>query len=120
MRSDVIDPKESKTTSWLKRFIGRAKKPEMTWPFPLVEGRMFVLTIQAGVEGYHIYVGGRHVTSFAYRTVCCKLYSNIMALALQGVQWQAFCILFILAFNYVGDCFWMIGFSLFFRLLTLV
>ncbi|XXG68354.1 hypothetical protein AAC387_Pa06g1461 [Persea americana] len=68
VRSDVIDPKESKTTSWLRRFIGRAKKPEMTWPFPFVEGRMFVLTIQAGVEGYHIYVGGRHVTSFAYRT----------------------------------------------------
>lgn len=39
----------------------------MTWPFPFVEDRLFVLTIQAGVEGFHIYVGGRHVTSFPYR-----------------------------------------------------
>ena len=68
---------------------------------------MFVLTIQAGVEGYHIYVGGRHVTSFAYRTVCCKLYSNIMTSALQALQCQAFLILFTLALNYVGDRFWM-------------
>ncbi|WOL15708.1 hydroxyproline O-galactosyltransferase GALT2-like [Canna indica] len=66
-RSDTIDSKESRTTSWLRRFIGRAKKPEMMWSFPFVEGRLFVLTIQAGVEGYHIYVGGRHVASFPYR-----------------------------------------------------
>lgn len=39
----------------------------MTWPFPFVEDRLFVLTMQAGVEGFHIYVGGRHVTSFPYR-----------------------------------------------------
>ncbi|XP_068657105.1 hydroxyproline O-galactosyltransferase GALT2 [Aristolochia californica] len=67
-RNDIVDAKESKTTSWLKRFIGRAKKPEMTWPFPFVEGRLFILTIRAGVEGYHIIIGGRHVTSFPYRT----------------------------------------------------
>ncbi|KAJ4778800.1 Galactosyltransferase family protein [Rhynchospora pubera] len=66
-RDDVTDSKESKSTSWLKRFIGRAKKPAVTWPFPFVEGRMFVLTIQAGVEGFHILVGGRHITSFPYR-----------------------------------------------------
>ncbi|KAJ3670757.1 hypothetical protein LUZ60_008183 [Juncus effusus] len=59
---------ESGSTSWLNRFIGRAKKPAMTWPFPLSEDRMFVLTVQAGVEGYHITVGGRHVSSFPYRT----------------------------------------------------
>ncbi|KAL0305457.1 UNVERIFIED_CONTAM: Hydroxyproline O-galactosyltransferase GALT2 [Sesamum radiatum] len=28
---------------------------------------MFVLTIRAGVDGYHINAGGRHVTSFPYR-----------------------------------------------------
>lgn len=67
---DSVDSKETKTTSWLKRFVGRAKKPEMTWPFPFAEGKLFVLTIQAGVEGYHIYVGGRHVSSFPYRMVC--------------------------------------------------
>ncbi|PIN03088.1 Galactosyltransferase [Handroanthus impetiginosus] len=67
MRNDVIDTKESKIFSWFERFIGRAKKPEVTWPFPFREGRMFVLTIRAGVDGYHINAGGRHVTSFAYR-----------------------------------------------------
>lgn len=67
MRNDIIDTKESKIFSWFQRFIGRAKKPEVTWPFPFWEGRMFVLTIRAGVDGYHINVGGRHVTSFPYR-----------------------------------------------------
>ncbi|KAK7303074.1 hypothetical protein RJT34_13973 [Clitoria ternatea] len=68
MWNDIIDPKESKTTSWFKRFIGREQKPEVTWPFPFREGRMFVLTLRAGVDGYHINVGGRHMTSFPYRT----------------------------------------------------
>ncbi|KAK7331414.1 hypothetical protein VNO77_25638 [Canavalia gladiata] len=68
MRNDIVDSKESKTTSWFKRFIGREQKPEVTWPFPFAEGRMFVLTLRAGVDGYHINVGGRHMTSFPYRT----------------------------------------------------
>lgn len=67
MRNDITDTKESKIFSWFERFIGRAKKPEVTWPFPFREGRMFVLTIRAGVDGYHINAGGRHVTSFPYR-----------------------------------------------------
>lgn len=69
MLNDVLDSKDSKTMSWLKRFIGRKQKPEVTWPFPFMEGRMFVLTLRAGVDGYHINVGGRHMTSFPYRTV---------------------------------------------------
>ncbi|KAI3717232.1 hypothetical protein L1987_68717 [Smallanthus sonchifolius] len=68
MRNDAVDSKESRTSSWFKRFIGRAQKPEVTWPFPFVEGKLFVLTIRADVDGYHINVGGRHVTSFPYRT----------------------------------------------------
>lgn len=68
IRNDIVDLKESKTTSWFKRFIGREQKPEVTWPFPFVEGKLFILTLRAGVEGYHINVGGRHVTSFPYRT----------------------------------------------------
>ncbi|CAI0545409.1 unnamed protein product [Linum tenue] len=67
MHRDSADSKESKTTSWFKRFIGREQKPEVTWPFPFVEGRLFILTLRAGVDGYHISVGGRHVTSFPYR-----------------------------------------------------
>lgn len=68
MRNDIVDSKGSKATSWFKRFIGREQKPEVTWPFPFAEGRMFVLTLRAGVDGYHINVGGRHMTSFPYRT----------------------------------------------------
>ncbi|XP_021294685.1 hydroxyproline O-galactosyltransferase GALT2 [Herrania umbratica] len=68
IRDDVADSKESKTTSWFKRFIGREQKPEVTWPFPFAEGRLFILTLRAAVDGYHINVGGRHVTSFPYRT----------------------------------------------------
>ncbi|GAB4829394.1 Hydroxyproline O-galactosyltransferase galt2 [Ancistrocladus abbreviatus] len=67
MGNDPIDQKESKTTSWFKRFIGRKQKPEMAWPFPFGEGRMFILTVRAGIEGYHISVGGRHISSFPYR-----------------------------------------------------
>lgn len=74
MRNDIVDSKESKTTSWFQRFIGRSQKPEVTWPFPFVEGRLFVLSVRAGIDGYHINVGGRHVTSFPYRTVCYNLY----------------------------------------------
>ncbi|GFP81187.1 probable beta-1 3-galactosyltransferase 20 [Phtheirospermum japonicum] len=68
MRNDIVDTKEpKKPLSWFERFIGRAKKPEVTWPFPFREGRMFVLSIRAGVDGFHINAGGRHVTSFPYR-----------------------------------------------------
>ncbi|XP_044478236.1 hydroxyproline O-galactosyltransferase GALT2-like [Mangifera indica] len=67
MRNDIVDSKDSKTASWFKRFIGREQKPEVTWPFPFSEGRLFVLTVRAGVDGFHISVGGRHVTSFPYR-----------------------------------------------------
>ncbi|GAV91115.1 Gal-bind_lectin domain-containing protein/Galactosyl_T domain-containing protein [Cephalotus follicularis] len=58
----------SKSTWWLNRLIGRTKKVTVDWPFPFVEERLFVLTLSAGFEGYHINVDGRHVTSFPYRT----------------------------------------------------
>ncbi|CAM8890719.1 unnamed protein product [Rhodiola kirilowii] len=67
MRSDIIDSRETKTTSWFKRFIGREQKPEVAWPYPFQEGRLFILTLRAGLEGYHVNVGGRHVSSFHYR-----------------------------------------------------
>uniref|UniRef100_A0ACD5ZXY6 Uncharacterized protein n=2 Tax=Avena sativa TaxID=4498 RepID=A0ACD5ZXY6_AVESA len=66
-RRGTADSKEMKSGSWFNRFIGRAKKPEMSWPYPFLEGKMFVLTIQAGIQGYHINVGGRHVASFPHR-----------------------------------------------------
>ncbi|XP_071737472.1 hydroxyproline O-galactosyltransferase GALT6-like [Rutidosis leptorrhynchoides] len=59
---------ESKTSWWLNRMIGRTKKVRYDWPFPFAEGKLFVLTLSAGLEGYHVNVDGRHVTSFPYRT----------------------------------------------------
>lgn len=60
---------ESKKTWWLNRLMGRRKKITHDWPYPFEEGKLFVLTLRAGMEGYHISVNGRHITSFPYRTV---------------------------------------------------
>uniref|UniRef100_A0A6N2KU42 Galectin domain-containing protein n=1 Tax=Salix viminalis TaxID=40686 RepID=A0A6N2KU42_SALVM len=74
IRDDDDDiSEESKATWWLNRLIGRTKKVTFDWPFPFAEEKMFVLTLSAGLEGYHVNVDGRHVTSFPYRTV-----SNIL------------------------------------------
>ncbi|XP_022639275.1 hydroxyproline O-galactosyltransferase GALT6-like isoform X2 [Vigna radiata var. radiata] len=59
---------ESKAEWWLKRLIGRTKRVAVDWPFPFSVNKLFVLTLSAGLEGYHVYVDGRHVTSFPYRT----------------------------------------------------
>ncbi|KFK44626.1 hypothetical protein AALP_AA1G283100 [Arabis alpina] len=68
-RDDVGDGyDESRKTWWLNRLMGRRKKITHDWPFPFEEGKLFVLTLRAGMEGYHISVNGRHITSFPYRT----------------------------------------------------
>ncbi|EYU35907.1 hypothetical protein ABFS82_09G031800 [Erythranthe guttata] len=68
IRDDDNGSEESKATWWLNRLIGRTKKIAIDWPFPFAEGKLFVLTLSAGLEGYHVNVDGRHVTSFPYRT----------------------------------------------------
>ncbi|KAG8379084.1 hypothetical protein BUALT_Bualt07G0051400 [Buddleja alternifolia] len=68
IRGDDNGSEESKATWWLNRLIGRTKKVSIDWPFPFAEGKLFVLTLSAGLEGYHINVDGRHITSFPYRT----------------------------------------------------
>ncbi|CAK9182835.1 unnamed protein product, partial [Ilex paraguariensis] len=68
IRDDDDHSESSKVTWWLNRLIGRTKKVTFDWPFPFAEEKLFVLTLSAGLEGYHIYVDGRHVTSFPYRT----------------------------------------------------
>ncbi|XP_022942277.1 hydroxyproline O-galactosyltransferase GALT4-like [Cucurbita moschata] len=68
IRDDDSHSEESKVIWWLNRLIGRTKKVAIDWPYPFAEGRLFVLTVSAGLEGYHINVDGRHVTSFPYRT----------------------------------------------------
>ncbi|KAL5544290.1 hypothetical protein UlMin_008074 [Ulmus minor] len=68
IRDDNSHLEESKATWWLSRLIGRTKKVAVDWPYPFAEEKLFVLTLRAGLEGYHINVDGRHVTSFPYRT----------------------------------------------------
>ncbi|KAJ6816194.1 hydroxyproline O-galactosyltransferase GALT6-like [Iris pallida] len=68
IRDDDNRSEESKTAWWLNRLIGRTKKVSFDWPYPFVEDKLFVLTLSAGLEGYHVNVDGRHVTSFPYRT----------------------------------------------------
>ncbi|KAK6924925.1 Glycosyl transferase, family 31, partial [Dillenia turbinata] len=68
IRDDDDHTEESKATWWLSRLIGRTKKVTFDWPFPFQEDKLFVLTLSAGLEGYHVSVDGRHVTSFPYRT----------------------------------------------------
>ncbi|KAF8390323.1 hypothetical protein HHK36_024848 [Tetracentron sinense] len=68
IRDDDNHSEESNSAWWLNRLIGRTKKVTINWPFPFVEDKLFVLTLSAGLEGYHVNVGGRHVTSFPYRT----------------------------------------------------
>lgn len=68
IRDDERRLEESKTSWWLNRLIGRTKTVSVDWPYPFVEDRLFVLTLTAGLEGYHVNVDGRHVTSFPYRT----------------------------------------------------
>ncbi|CAK8563111.1 unnamed protein product [Lathyrus sativus] len=65
---DDRDAVESKSEWWLKRLIGRTKRVTVDWPFPFNENKLFVLTLSAGLEGYHFNVDGRHVASFPYRT----------------------------------------------------
>ncbi|KAK6123346.1 hypothetical protein DH2020_042906 [Rehmannia glutinosa] len=75
IRDDDNGSEESKATWWLNRLIGRTKKVTIDWPFPFAEGKLFVLTLSAGLEGYHVNVDGRHVTSFPYRTMEISAYS---------------------------------------------
>ncbi|KAE9604412.1 putative galactosylxylosylprotein 3-beta-galactosyltransferase [Lupinus albus] len=68
IRDDGNHEEESKATWWLNRLIGHPKKVTVDWPFPFSENKLFVLTLSAGLEGYHVTVDGRHVVSFPYRT----------------------------------------------------
>ncbi|KAJ8499876.1 hypothetical protein OPV22_010428 [Ensete ventricosum] len=67
IRDDDNRVEESKMSWWLNRLIRRTKV-SLNWPYPFVEDKLFVLTLSAGLEGYHVNVDGKHITSFPYRT----------------------------------------------------
>ena len=73
IRDDDNKTEESKMKWWVKRLIGRPKDVHISWPYPFTEGKLFVMTLTAGLEGYHVNVDGRHVASFPYRTVSSPL-----------------------------------------------
>ncbi|KAI5329932.1 hypothetical protein L3X38_029329 [Prunus dulcis] len=68
IRDDDSRSVESKATWWLSRLVGRTKKVPVDWPYSFAEEKLFVLTLSAGLEGYHINVDGRHITSFPYHS----------------------------------------------------
>jgi hypothetical protein len=70
---DGAKSEESKANWWLSSLVGRPEKPSVDWAYPFAEGKQFVLTITAGLEGYHVNVDERHVASFPYRTVSSLL-----------------------------------------------
>lgn len=69
IRDEEGHSEQSKATWWLNRLIGRTKRMDIDWPYPFAEDKLFVLTLSAGFEGYHVNVDGKHVISFPYRTV---------------------------------------------------
>ena len=55
---------------WLRnRVAGQRSRDLIDWPYPFVDDELFILTLSAGLEGYHVQVDGRHVASFPYRVV---------------------------------------------------
>lgn len=74
VRDDSTASKEETTskakadTWWLSRLVGRSKRVTVEWPFPFTVDKLFVLTLSAGLEGFHVSVDGKHVSSFPYRT----------------------------------------------------
>ncbi|KAK1644816.1 hypothetical protein QYE76_062621 [Lolium multiflorum] len=58
---------ELKRMGLRNRVAGHRSIDLMDWPYPFVEGELFILTISAGLEGYNVQVDGRHVASFPYR-----------------------------------------------------
>jgi len=67
LREDDSKPQDSKKSWWLNRSIGHSGEESLVWDYPFAEGRLFVLTISAGLEGFHLMIDGRHITSFPYR-----------------------------------------------------
>nr|GMC50643.1 hydroxyproline O-galactosyltransferase GALT6-like [Ipomoea batatas] len=60
---------EQLKSAWLSNsLMGLKEKLSLGRSFPFSEDKLFVLTLSAGVEGYHVNVDGRHVTSFPYHT----------------------------------------------------
>ncbi|KAF8681863.1 hypothetical protein HU200_045308 [Digitaria exilis] len=64
----IGDASEELKRLWLRNHIaGKKSRNWIDWPYPFKEDELFVLTLSAGLEGYHFHVDGKHLTSFPYR-----------------------------------------------------
>lgn len=45
------------------------QEPKRRKFFPFNQGRLFVATMRVGLDGIHMTVDGKHISSFAYRDV---------------------------------------------------
>jgi hypothetical protein len=69
LRDDAEKPRDSEKSWWLHSFMGTSGKDNLDWEYPFAEGRLFILNLRAGIEGFHLTVDGRHVSSFPYHSV---------------------------------------------------
>ncbi|XP_073352029.1 hydroxyproline O-galactosyltransferase GALT6-like [Aegilops tauschii subsp. strangulata] len=70
-RDDGPKTNKSSNIKWLlNNLIGMPEpdKVSVDQAYPFAEGKLFFLTIAAGLEGYHVNVDGRHIASFPYCT----------------------------------------------------
>ncbi|KAL2926309.1 Hydroxyproline O-galactosyltransferase GALT5 [Bienertia sinuspersici] len=53
IRDDESSIEESRATWLLSRLLNRPKKVIVDWHFPFAEDNLFVMTLSAGLKGYH-------------------------------------------------------------------
>ncbi|OEL33004.1 Hydroxyproline O-galactosyltransferase GALT6 [Dichanthelium oligosanthes] len=65
---NIGDASEELRRLWSQNLVaGQKSRNWIDWPYPFKEDELFVLTLSAGLEGYHFHVNGKHATSFPYR-----------------------------------------------------
>jgi hypothetical protein len=80
-RGKQPDGKEPGIVKWSS--ISRKGLRNNFW-FPFVEGYPFAATLWVGLEGFHMTVNGKQITSFEYREV--MLHASIHAINLSALK----------------------------------
>lgn len=61
--------REEKSIMDSKRHLSAKKGGQPSTYFPFKQGYLAIATLRIGLEGIHMTVDGKHITSFAYRAV---------------------------------------------------
>jgi beta-1,3-galactosyltransferase len=61
--------REEKSTMNSTHYSGAKRGGKSSKHFPFKQGYLAIATLRIGLEGIHMSVDGRHITSFAYRAV---------------------------------------------------